>query len=318
MESLTKNRQDKQTLEQMTAKFFAPEHMVDVEELTEGYFSAAYQISLSSGRKVILKVAPLKEVRIMTYEKNIIQSEVKAMKMVEDVDGILAPKVLGFDDSYQICNSPYFFMEMLPGASLSTRKDTLTEEQIRKIYMKTGQIINQVNQIHCPCFGYPAQQEFQGKEWFPTFQKMLKAGVDDADRGGVDLKIWTGDLWRLLEKDKAIFAEVTEPHLVHWDCWDGNIFVKDGEVTGIIDWERCLGADPLMEVNFRSYGDNMWFLKGYGKEQLTENEKRRALWYDIYLLILMSLECEYRKYDTMDMYHWTTGLLQEQLHKLEK
>ena len=58
MESLTKNRQDKQVLEQMTAKFFAPAIIDSVEELTEGYFNAAYKICLSDGKKVILKIAP--------------------------------------------------------------------------------------------------------------------------------------------------------------------------------------------------------------------------------------------------------------------
>lgn len=115
MESLTKNRQDRQTLEQMAAKFFAPSVILDIEELTEGYFNVAYKICLSNGKKVILKVAPPKDVRIMTCEKNIMESEVEAMKMVEDVHGIPVPRVLGFDKSCQICKSPYFFMDMIPG-----------------------------------------------------------------------------------------------------------------------------------------------------------------------------------------------------------
>lgn len=317
MESLTKNRQDKQTLERMTVKFFAPLTLDRVEELTDGYFNVAYKIELSNGNKVILKVAPSKEARIMTYEKNIMRSEVEAMKMVEGALGIPAPKVLGFDESCQICKSPYFFMEMLSGESLNIGKETLTEEQIQNIYRETGQIIRLVNEIACPCFGYPGQIEFQGKEWFPVFKKMLEAGVRDASLGQVDLRIPIEKLWQYLERDRSVFEEVTKPCLVHWDCWDGNIFVKDGQVTGIIDWERCLWGDPLMEVNFRIYGENTWFRKGYGKEQLTESEYRRALWYDVYTMILVSLECEYRKYDTMDMYQWSTSILREQFEKLK-
>ena len=51
MESLTKNRQDKQVLEQMTAKFFAPAIIDSVEELTEGYFNVAYKIWKKSNFK---------------------------------------------------------------------------------------------------------------------------------------------------------------------------------------------------------------------------------------------------------------------------
>lgn len=316
MESLTKNRQDRQILEQMAAKFFVPSVISAVEELTEGYFNAAYKICLSNGKKVVLKVAPSKETRIMAYEKNIMESEVEALKMVETVYGIPAPRILGYDGSCQICKSPYFFMEMIPGESFNVVKEALGEEQVQNIYLETGRIIRRVNEIVCPCFGYPGQKKFQGKEWFPVFKKMLEAGVQDAVSGHVDLMIPIEKLWQCLERDRAAFDEVTKPYLVHWDCWDGNIFVKDGKVTGIIDWERCLWADPLLEVNFRIHEENVWFRKGYGKEHLTENEYRRALWYDVYQMILVSLECEYRKYDTMDMYHWAAGILKKQFEQL--
>ena len=27
--------------------------------------------------------------------------------------------------------------------------------------------------------------------------------------------------------------------------WEGNIFVKDGEISGIIDWERAMWGEPV-------------------------------------------------------------------------
>lgn len=81
--SLTKNKQSEVTVRKMAAKFFAPVEMVGYTELTEGYFNVAYEVFLRNGRSVILKVAPAKDVRIMTYEKNIMQSEVSAMCTVE-------------------------------------------------------------------------------------------------------------------------------------------------------------------------------------------------------------------------------------------
>ena len=265
---------------------------------------------------MILKVAPRETMRIMTYETGIMHSEVEAMRMAASVTGIPVPKVLGFDESREICDSSYFFMEKLPGRSLSSVRDTLSEQTLQDIYCQTGKIIRCVNEISCPCFGYPAQPEFQGIKWFPVFKRMLEAGVEDAVSGGVDLTISVELLWSLLERDRDVFDEVVAPQLVHWDCWDGNIFVQDGRVTGIIDWERCLWGDPLMEVNFRTYQDNTWFCRGYGLEKLTDSQKLRALWYDVYLMLLVSLECEYRKYDTMDMYDWGTRTLRAQLDKI--
>lgn len=317
MESMTKNRQDKTVLERMTKKAFAPAEMTGYQELTEGYFNMAYEVALSDGRDVILKVAPRSDVRIMSYERGIMGSEVNAMRMVEDHMDIPAPKVLAYDDSCSICDSPYFFMEKLSGKSLNAIRETMSEDEISAINMEAGKILQKVNQIKCPVFGYPGQPAFQGKNWYQVFHKMLEAGIEDAEAGAVDLKISVSELWSMLERDKDYFDDVTQPYLVHWDCWDGNIFTDHGKITGIIDWERCLFADPLMEVGFRTFFRNIPFMKGYGMEKLTDKQLRRALWYDVYMMILVSLECEYRKYDTMEMYDYAVDVLQKQIRELE-
>ena len=84
----------------------------------------------------------------------------------------------------------------------------------------------------------------------------------------------------------------------------------------MIDWERSIWGDPLLEVGFRTYSENRDFLRGYGIAKLTPMQERRALWYDIYLLLLMSLECEYRGYETMDMYEWASKLMKQQFEKV--
>lgn len=317
MESLTKNRQNKDTITRMVEKFFGSLEVRSYKELTEGYFNVAYEVELNDGSKTILKIAPSKDVRIMTYENNIMSSEVQAMRMAGQDGHISVPQIYGYDDSCTVCESPYFFMEKLKGKSLNTIKKSLSQQQIENIYSETGKIIRLVNGIPCPCFGYPGQPEYQGTEWYPVFCKMIKAGLGDAKQGNVDLKIPISELLDHLERDRVVFEEVKEPRLVHWDCWDGNIFVEDGNLTGIIDWERCLWADPLMEVGFRTYSPNPAFQKGYGMEVLDARQQRRALWYDIYLMILVALECEYRRYETMDTYEQSTDILTKQFEKLK-
>lgn len=88
--------------------------------------------------------------------------------------------------------------------------------------------------------------------------------VLDSQKVNINLAISIDEMFALLEKDKAIFGEVNFPRLVHWDIWDGNIFVKNGKITGIIDWERCLWGNALMEAGFRSYSQSADFLIGYG------------------------------------------------------
>lgn len=316
MESLTKYRQNEETIRRMVQKFFPETTMKKYRELTEGYFNAAYEITLADHREVILKIAPRQDMRVMTYEKNIMYSEVSAIDLAGKNPGIPVPKILGYDPGRTVCESPYFFMEKLEGSSLHAIRDTLTKEEIGKIYEEAGRIGARINQISCPCFGYPGQREYQGQEWDQVFEKMLHAAVRDARAGEVDMKIQLDPLWEAYEKDRAFFQEVTEAKLVHWDCWDGNIFVKNGRITGIIDWERCIWGDPLLEVGFREYDKNLSYQKGYGKTSFTRQEEKRILWYDVYLFLLVSLECEYRKYDTMEMYGWASEMLGKQLEKI--
>lgn len=79
-------------------KFFHPLELTSYKEVTEGYFNVAYEITLSNGENIILKVAPAKDTRVMTYEKNIMYSEVEAMRMVAHNEDIPAPKVLAYAD----------------------------------------------------------------------------------------------------------------------------------------------------------------------------------------------------------------------------
>lgn len=316
MESLTKNKQNTETIRKMVEHFFAPIELRSYLELTEGFFNVAYLVELSDDRQVILKVAPKKDTVVMFYEKNIMFSEVKAMEMAKENGAIPVPALLGFDDSCQICQSPYFFMEKLAGNSLSSIKSQLSDSQLKNIYVKTGELNKQINGIICPCFGYPGQKELQGENWFPVFSNIVEAGLQDAANAHIELGLSPQEVKKHLAMDGAYFEEVKVPKLVHWDLWDGNIFVKDGNITGLIDWERCIWGDPLLEVGFRTYSTNKDFLSGYGLTEQTAFQERRALWYDIYLLILMSLECEYRCYETDDIYQWATKLLQQQFSRV--
>ena len=75
-----------------------------------------------------------------------------------------------------------------------------------------------------------------------------------------------GTLRRQVEAVAPALDDVRVPQLVHWDLWDGNIFVepKTGQITGIIDFERALWGDPLMEFQYRTLEITPAYESGYG------------------------------------------------------
>ena len=52
------------------------------------------EIHLSNEEQVILKIAPLKDMRVMTYEKNIMFSEVEAIKLVIRNGEVPVPQII--------------------------------------------------------------------------------------------------------------------------------------------------------------------------------------------------------------------------------
>jgi hygromycin-B 4-O-kinase len=44
--------------------------------------------------------------------------------------------------------------------------------------------------------------------------------------------------------------------LVHADIGFGNVIAKDGQITGVIDWEMSMYGDPLFDVAWLAYWDN--------------------------------------------------------------
>lgn len=314
--SVTKSVVSNETICAMVNKAFGCEPK-EIIELTEGYFNVAYRIELGD-RPVILKVAPSDNVDILTYEKNIMWSEVDSMRMVKAQTKVPVPEILFYDDSRALCDRTYFFMEFLPGRSFSSCMEELSQEVKDSVFNKVGQCTRELNQITGTKFGYYGQPDRQGEGWYTVFKEMLADAFYDAERKQIAVPVEKEKMFALLEKDKASFEEVTTPKFVHWDIWAGNVFVQEGRVTGIIDFERALWADELMEVGFRTYDINKNFLEGYGIETLSESEKRRALWYDIFLFQIARLECDYRQYDNRWAYDWSGEMIPKWAEILEK
>lgn len=126
MESVTKNTKTRPQIEAMAARAFPGTTLADgddaMRELKDGWFNAAYMIRLADGREVILKIAPPLGADVLSYEANIMATEVTAMRLVRQNPAIPVPEIYFFDDAHDLCDADYFFMERLLATILSTKK----------------------------------------------------------------------------------------------------------------------------------------------------------------------------------------------------
>lgn len=319
MHTRTKNIQDRAALARILQAALPGAELAEVSELSDGFFNVAYRLTATDGREAVVKVAPAPDVPVMSSELDLMHAEVTAMRLVAERDpGLPAPRVIHFDPSGQVCAAPYVVMSVLPGVSLAAAEATLTPADGESVRREVGRLTRRINAITGPAFGYLAQPARQGPGWADVFTTMLDGTLADAELMGVDLGVAPDEVRALLRRDRTVLDEVRTPRLVHWDLWAGNVFVADGAVTGLIDWERSLWGDPLLEVGFRTYADDAAFLEGYGRGGLTPTERRRALWYDVYLLVIAAQEGAFRHYATTDIHDWATGLLPGQVAQLAR
>jgi len=298
MESGTKNKQTIEDIIVMVQKAFGSNlnsEDITVKELTEGFFNVAYEVVLP-GKAVILKIAPPIASGIMTYEYNMMQAEVAALRLVREKTTVPVPEILYYDASHSICNADYFFMDKLEGDSFYKLKNNgMPEAEQKNILSEIGYYNAAMNQILGTSFGYIGQPQKQGPSWKDTFLLMLSDVLKDGETIDISLGVEYDVVRKLIDKASFALEEVTKPVFVHWDLWDGNVFVKDGKITGLIDFERALWGDPLMEAYFRAHCHSEDFTMGYGSE-LRKEAPIRALLYDMYLYLIMVIETKFRLY----------------------
>ncbi|OKP86150.1 hypothetical protein A3844_01980 [Paenibacillus helianthi] len=315
MESFTKVKLDDQQLRTLvTGTFGKDTSIISSKELTGGFFNTAYDLELSDGRSVILKVAPSDETATLSYEKDIMRAEVEALRLVLAAGSVPVPAVYGFDESRERIRSPYFFMEKVEGMPYNEVKESLTDEVKASIELELGRYQRQINEIKGGHFGlFGESPDGTGRTWRETFTKMIHNVLDDGQRLGAALPSSYDEIRQGLERYLPALDEVTEPRLIHWDLWNGNIFVQDGAIVSIIDWERALWGDVLLEYYFRHFENSPAFLEGYGAVFNSPGEQLRIRLYDLYLDLILVIEYYSRQYKDENHIGWAFDNLRETL-----
>lgn len=324
MESTTKNRKTREQVAQMVERAFSGITLAAdddaLRELKEGWFNAAYNVRLSDGREVILKIAPLKDTDVLAYEKHIMVTEVALMRLVRENPAIPVPEIYAFDTACDICDSEYFFMEKLTGDNYEQVKEALSPEMQTQIDRQIGAIVREINSFTGTYFGYAGNSDLRGATWQEAFLKIVAAVLEDGVRKQADFGFPVDDMRGAVLRHASSLEAVTTPQLVHWDAWNPNFFVKDGNVTGILDFERSLWADPLMEAQFRAlaFGGVSESMRGYGKTTFTHEEEERCHLYTLHLALVMKTECYYRNYDSDFVSNMAMQLIESALNWLKE
>ncbi len=322
MQSISKIKLSHDFIQSLIYHHFGKEtHVQTTEELPEGYFSTAYRVDLADGRTMVLKISPPSHVRVLRYERDIMAAEVATLRLLRECTSLPVPAIYCYDASRTLLDHEFFLMEYLPGTPLHKIRNELSPNVQQQLDRQIGGYVREINAIEGVAFGYGPESAPRFATWREAFDAMLQTVLHDGEDIGIDLPLSYKAYHDLARAHYTALDEVRTPQLVHWDLWDGNIlFDMDIQaITGIIDHERALWGDPLMEVNFIHYDPHSAFAAGYGSPMLhTPAQRTRRALYSLYLFLIMVIECTYRQYPSNGQERWAREQLANVVDILSK
>lgn len=317
MNAITKNWISEEMISQMVSRACKePNPLKRIKALSGGFCSAVYLVETE--QKMVLKVASDAQVKVMRHEREYVPTEAQMLRTLHEKTTIPMPELIYYDDSAEICDVPYFFMSFLEGKPLSECGD-VNEEQRECIKGQMGDITKQICTLEAPVYGIPNIEESYCRRNSEFVYLLFDWLLLDAEEKQVEIPgITPKQLRELIKSCAEELDSAATPRYIHTDTWDGNIMVRDGKMTGLVDYAAVLYGDPLMSHDFHDFGDNPTpaFLKGYGKESFSREEKCRILVYRIWQRLGMVVERGYRGYEDTHMYEWVLGEFTKEVNRL--
>lgn len=282
-----------------------------IQELGDGMYNAAYLVDVRGQGRAVLKVAPPADVKVMTYERDIMRTEEKVYQLIRAQTAMPVPKLLDSDFSHRVVDRDWMVLSALEGIPWNKLKGRCSESQLDAVRQELGGYTAQMHRLEGPRFGYPADLDHPAcQRWDTAFLRMVDNVLADGEMMHVELPLPTETIRQKMYASRSCLQEVTCPRLVHFDMWEGNIFLQlDRDryrIEGIVDCERAFWGDPYADLVsniaiFRDIEQEHAFLKGYNRASespvvFTPGVRRRLDLYRAYLYLIMLVEIPYREY----------------------
>lgn len=309
MTSRTKVAVDRAALERVVREVWGVDDAVtSVRELADGMFNAAYAVSFAAHAPVVVKVAPSRGVPVLTYERDLMRTEIDFYRRAQGV--VPVPGVLGADLGHGLLDRDVVVMTHLRGVPLESIRRDLPPEDHAQVQRELGAVVARLGRITGDRFGYdrPAGN-LAADTWSGALALMVDAILADAERFGVALPPAAHRVSGLVRAGAPLLDEVRTPVLTHFDLWEGNVFVVAGDdghgVEAIVDGERAFWGDPLAELVstalFRDPREATHFRAGFSQAAGSEldlgpDALLRISLYRAYLCLIMAVEGAPRGY----------------------
>lgn len=273
--------------------------VAELKVMSGGFFNSVLKVKTATGEKYIIKIAPSSNTEVLTYEQDLIKSEVYVYNLLENVKSVRFPKVYAYN--YEN-GSPYKYaiMEFLDGDMLNQVK--LSREQYECVMRDLGKAMAEIHSVTCSGYGYT--QNGLKPTWKEAYLSMLENVIADGMRKNAKIP-YLNEIKEIIRKNEYVLDTVKMPSLIHFDLWAGNIMIKNGMLYGLIDCERAMFGDVMGEFisldfanpfRLEKHKDLIEGYNSYTKEKINfgREELIRLNFMKIYLGLIAWVEQYYR------------------------
>jgi len=214
-----------------------------IEPLGAGEYNAVFSVT-AKGKDYALKIAPLPSLPVLTYEKDMMRSEVFWYETMKEKTDILIPEIYFKDFSKSLIPCDYFIMEKINGKTLNEAE--LSKEEKESARREIAAMLSKLHKIRSEKFGYIQNGLYDN--WYSALKSIFQNLVADCERAGKRTKRGLRAL-KLIDEYKSVL-ETVEGSMINYDLWDVNIICKkeDGKFNLYwIDPERSFFGDPIFD-----------------------------------------------------------------------
>lgn len=239
-------------IEAVCDRAFGPQpRLLSVVELGLGMYNSTYKVELAGqDRTVILRVAPEPGNQFRS-ELQLMRNEYASVPWLA-VIAPLMPRVIAVDWSHEVIGRDWMIQTCLDGVPAPEHLATYPRTAWPAFFRQLGAITRCVHDVLGPHFGPVNGPEYG--TWSEAVITSLEEIAADLDRAGLD----AADVRKVATAaahERAVLDEVAEPRLLTGDLWTVNALMDSAapapEVTGVLDFDRCLFGDPAADWTIR-------------------------------------------------------------------
>lgn len=257
--------------------------VTEVVVRTGGQLSSVYEVQCDGADSVVVKV--YSEQWRWKQAKEVHVYRLLAQHGVGPVPSVLRAADGGLN------GSAVTVMSLIPGRPLLEVAAQLDGASLARVYRQMGAMLAAMHRIGQEGYGYlttrilepvPDNTAYMTRQFAKKLDEFRDLGGDSALRGALRIYV---------KRHVGLFASCAAPVLCHNDFHEGNVLVSPGadgwSVTGIIDVENAIAADPLLDLAktecYSIRGDSAKFaalVDGYGP--LADDALERLALYRLY------------------------------------